>query len=670
MHPSSTTPWLPLARQIRQHATTIYLLVIIVSVILGGAATRITVDNSIPIWQSAGDPNWQHFQEFSAAHQLSDPLVALFPNLPYPQIKKLAQEFGQISGVDHALSFTLFTLQNHDSSLIILLPKQGSSPQTLEAIIDQIERTLAKTPEITCHIGGVWYLTAVLDKLSANSAATLFPLVLVLMAIGVWYIFKNLQKTVLVLACGALPALWLTGIMALTGAKMNMVLLALPPLTMILGVSHAIHLLLKDNPAGEEPLHIFARTLPPCLLSALTTILGFLSLCLSSYGPVQSLGRWGALGVALSLGLTILLLPGRYSTRPPQAPHSGWHALTKFLRQHPRQLLTLSLIFTIMALGTLHLSRVSFILDFLEESFPARIDHLKIEKAGLGLTPLEVDLEGVVLPSGGIYSLVSELSQNESITHFLLYFVNSPNHFKAIATANGAEFDSPLLPGQGSDTVSRVTILTKTLASEKTLALADATERLLQQRLGPRSKPYITGTVPLFTKGQEQLFTTLIRSFSLAFISISVVIGLMLRSVRLGGLAIIPNLVPVVLVLGVMGWTNIPLSVATVTVSSIVFGVVVDDTIHFLHTWQRHSNSESPIHRLHATLVHVGPAMLATSLAAGGSFLGFLGSPFLPLRNFGVLIALALMLAILCDLVLLPMLLLRAGKVKTVGDQF
>lgn len=659
----NTTAWLKLFEFIRRQARPIYLFILVCSLALGFAATGIKVDNSIEVWQTDGDVNWQHFQEFSKKHHLSDPLVILFPDLPYLKLKDMAQEFEQIPGVDRALSFTIFTLQKVESSVILLFPELESSPERLDEIISRINASLSRSPKPAYYLGGVWYLTAVLDELSSRSSASLFPVVLALMTIGVWLVFRNLKTTTLVLTCGVLPALWLTGIMALAGVKTNMVLLALPPLTMILGISHAIHFLLKDNSGQNAPLASFAKTIPPCLLSGLTTMLGFLSLCLSSYGPVRTLGFWGAVGVCLSFLITVLLLPGSFPHTIKKRSDKAWGQLTDFLDRHPAQLITLSAFFVILALGTIHLSRGSFILDFLKEDLSARVNHLAIETTGLGLTPLEVELKGVQIPSGQLSAILSELAEQEIVTHFLFFFGNDPYNFKAIATANGAEFDLPMVPGQRTEEISRMTVLTKTISSEETMAFADYLEDFLQKQFGTRHPPYVTGTVPLFTRGQDLLFNTLITSFSLAFFSISLIIGLVLRSVRLALIAIVPNLAPVILIIGVMGWTAIPLSVATVTVASIVFGVVVDDTIHFLHTWQQKKNDQdNTLEHLNNTLSHVGPAMLSTTLVAGVSFLGFVASPFVPLRNFGLLISLALALAILCDLVLLPMLFLRIGK--------
>ena len=614
--PTATSSFLlAAARLLQRRSRVVQLIVLLLSLGLGLAAARITVDNSIGVWQADHDPAWRHFLDFSKRYQVVDPLV-------------------------------------------ILLPAAGLAPAALDKIIGAVRKAL-DARSLPAHLGGVWYLTAVLDRLSSESAARLFPVVFCLMAAGVFYTFTRLWPTAVILACGALPALWLTGLMALDGIKMNMVLLALPPLTMILGISHAIHFLLKENDP-DTPLITFCATIRPCALSALTTMLGFFSLTLSAYAPVRSLGVWGATGVALSFLLTIVLVPGIYPARRPRPRHAAaWQALARNIGRHPGHLFTALLVVAVLAAGMGKLKRSSFILDFLDPALSARRDHLAIEQTGVGLTPIEVEIEGARLPPGRLFQLVSELARSPLVTHFLFFSGHDPSRFQAVATSNGAEFDQPLLPGAAGRPVTRMTILTRTVSSEETLAFADRIENLLRRRLGPRPTPYVTGSVPLFTRGQARLFSTLINSFAAAFVSIAVVIGLVLGSWRLGVLAMIPNLAPVAMILGVMGWSGIPLSVATVTVASIVFGVVVDDTIHFLHTWRRFGRLSRRRQRLAATLGYAGPAMLCTSVVAGGSFLGFLASPFVPLRNFGLLIALALALAILCDLILLPLLLLR-----------
>ncbi len=560
---------------------------------------------------------------------------------------------------DHLSSTRLQPKTGGQALLISLFPKENATPHVLSSLLGRVEQVLHTIAPQPYHLGGVWLLTDRLDKLSARSTQTMFPLVIGLLAAVLLLLRFTMWDVGLIMACGLLPAFQLTGFMAFFGVKMNMILLALPPLTMILGISHAIHLISKKKVDSEETMDIFAQVAPPCLLSGLTTALGFLSLLLGQYQPVRELGLWGAIGTLLSLLCSLLLLPLFFK---PSAKHLTFNFFDLLLRVIVRWknsiVIGMGAAILLGLAGAQQLQRGSFILDFFTPDSVVHNDYQTIEHAGIGLTPLEIDLGKSRFSNREIEKNMSLLADaRPEITHILYGFASGLVIPKA--TDHGARFNTLADLDFMLENVNRITLLTRTLASEKTLDLVDRIETFCQLHFGVRRLPYVTGSVPLYTRGQKKLFSSLVASFSVAFISISLIMGVVLRSLRLGMLAIVPNILPVILVLGVMGVVGIPLSVATVTVASIVFGIVVDDTIHFLHGWQRvQPNMNSRKQGIEQVFAYAGPAMVTTTCVAGIGFLGFAASPFLPLRNFGLLISLAMWLALCCDLILLPALLL------------
>jgi predicted RND superfamily exporter protein len=154
----------------------------------------------------------------------------------------------------------------------------------------------------------------------------------------------------------------------------------------------------------------------------------------------------------------------------------------------------------------------------------------------------------------------------------------------------------------------------------------------------------------------------MLQSFSFAFLSISFFIAILLRSAKIGLIAMVPNLLPVIFVVAAMGWFGIPLSVATMTVASIIFGIVVDDTIHVLYGYRKQQKKLSAQERIDHVFKEVGSPIITTTLVTGTGFLAFLASPFIPLGHFGLLISLALWMALLCDFFILPLLLLGRQK--------
>ena len=646
------------ALTLRGHKTLTLILFAGLTLLGGFFTLHSRVDNSLSVWQSADDPHWLQYQKFVAQYHIIDPLIAYLPGLGLLELEETADALKEHTSAASFHTLSITSLTGTEAGLFFILPKAESSPADLATLLTEVEHVLQQQGA-TYHLGGVWYLTTMLDALSADATRTLFPLVLAILALGVWFLVRNGRNVVLVLLCGFVPALQITGIMGMAGVKLNMVLLALPPFTMILGIAHAIHLVLK-HPDQEYPdsTSLFAQVATPCLLSGFTTMLGFLSLVFSSYLPVQQLGIWGTVASILSLASPLILLALFFepvASRPVSLPESTMPLMAR----HRHLLIGLFILCSLLAaIGISRLSTGSLILDFFEDKAPLRQNYQQIEGAGLGLTPFEVDLATSRINNEELHAVFTDFAlAHPEITQILYFFADGMVITES--TANGARFPRLLSLGKTEKRPERATVLLKTVASEPTLALSEKLEATLQQRLGHQDQPYVTGSVPLYCRGQQRLFSSLLTSFGTAFFSISLVMGLALRSIPFGILAIVPNILPVFFILALMGWLSIPLSVATVTVASIVFGIVVDDTIHFLHRFQAEEKTAGTVlTRLHRTLHYAGPAMLTTTLVAGTGFLGFLASPFIPLRDFGLLISGSLWLAVLCDLVLLPLLIL------------
>jgi predicted RND superfamily exporter protein len=650
--------FLHFAAALRRHRVLTLLLFLGLTLVSGVYALQSRVDNSLSVWQSADDPHWQQYQDFVARYRIIDPLIVYLPGLDLLSQDEIADALQAQTSADRLHSLAIHSLSGQEVGLFFVVPKPDSSPAALATLLAEVESVLQEH-QVPYHLGGVWYLTTLLDQLSAKSTQTLFPVVLAILAVGVIILVRSWRNVVLVLLCGCLPALQITGVMALCGVKLNMILLALPPCTMILGIAHAIHLVSKEpDPDHPDGLSLFAEVAPPSLLSGLTIMIGFFSLYFSSYLPIQQLGLWGTVAGALSLATSLIVLGLFFEPAPCRAVPlpQGYVA---FMARHRLPLAGLFLVLIVLSgVGISRLQTGSLILDFFQETAQVRDHYQQIENGGLGLTPFEIDLADSQLSNEALRAVLAEYAgNNPEITQVLYTFGDGT--VISEATEHGARFPALLSLDTMDQRPQRATVLLRTVASEPTLALAEELETLLQQRIGPQPHPYVTGSVPLYCRGQQQLFTSLLTSFASAFVPISLVMGLALRSWYFAILAIIPNILPVVFILALMGWLSIPLSVATVTVASIVFGIVVDDTIHFLHRLQAATReSGSAVTHLHDTIHYAGPAMLTAAVISGTGFLGFLASPFIPLRHFGLLISGALWLAIFCDMMLLPLLLL------------
>jgi predicted RND superfamily exporter protein len=178
----------------------------------------------------------------------------------------------------------------------------------------------------------------------------------------------------------------------------------------------------------------------------------------------------------------------------------------------------------------------------------------------------------------------------------------------------------------------------------------------------------VTGDGPLWYRVNSSLLTTMAKSFALTVVGVTLMMVLALRSVRLGLLAMVPNLLPVLVAVGTMGWAGVRLDFATVMVAGIALGIAVDDTVHYLHRYRLElAAAGDPRTAVERALASVGRAMITTSVVLFAGFSLMALSAFPPHRTFGLVLAGTMVVALLCDLLLLPALLLAGPGRRTAG---
>jgi predicted RND superfamily exporter protein len=208
------------------------------------------------------------------------------------------------------------------------------------------------------------------------------------------------------------------------------------------------------------------------------------------------------------------------------------------------------------------------------------------------------------------------------------------------------------------DAERRVARLTAYVRVKDSMTLASHVheiEAFLERHFPPPLSASMTGVVKMSQDVQDYILTTQIDSLSLAVVTSVVMMGLLLGSVRLGLLAMIPNLIPLGMTLGLMGLVGISLNVGTVMIAAVVLGVIVDDTIHFLVCYRRAYGSGLSVHQaVQHTLEKVGRPIVATSLILVAGFWVMMLATFRPNVNFGLLMGVTIMIALVADLMVLP----------------
>jgi predicted RND superfamily exporter protein len=238
--------------------------------------------------------------------------------------------------------------------------------------------------------------------------------------------------------------------------------------------------------------------------------------------------------------------------------------------------------------------------------------------------------------------------------------------YKKIPADLKAQMISPYLSDDGHQLRLSVRIEDSDPSLDRNEMLASIREHLLTELGYNDEDVHLTGMMVLYNNMLQSLFRSQILTLGAVMGVIALTFGLLFRSVPVALVAITPNVIAAVLVLGIMGLLGIPLDIMTITIAAITVGIAVDDTIHYLHRFRIELEADGDyadaIKRSHAS---IGRAMYYTSSCVTIGFSVFVLSDFIPTIYFGILTALAMVAALAADLLVLPLLLERFRPFET-----
>jgi predicted RND superfamily exporter protein len=486
---------------------------------------------------------------------------------------------------------------------------------------------------------------------------------------------------------------------------------ALPGMLLALVVATAVHVVMRfqeERVTTPDPMAAMRVTLPavtiPVLLTSATTAVGFDSLTVAFLEPVKHLGLFASLGMGYACLICLTVVPIILVAFPPRRHQhlNPWLerpllALADFNARHHRAILVTSAALAIFgAAGLMHLRPQGTNLNYLPaDSAPVRAMRFIEDHFG-GAGTIDVLVSGApdVVKDPGTATTVNAvqelLSSYPYVTTTIAYtdllrrmnqalhdgdpaFYRVPSSTAGIAqelllyeTSGGA--DLPTLVDVSGYDVARVRGFTTSFMG------MDENERFfhdLRSRLAhvvptgdPPLRVELSGDWPLWLRMNLSLMDTMQDSFALTFVGVTIMMIWLVRSVRLGLLAMIPNVLPVLLAIGTLGWAGVELDFATVMIAGIALGIAVDDTIHYLSRLREElGTTGDPVLAMRRTHATVGQAMVTTAVVLFLGMGSMITSSFPPHRTFAVVIALTMAVAVLGDLLVLPALLHATGLV-------
>lgn len=506
-----------------------------------------------------------------------------------------------------------------------------------------------------------------------------------------------------------LSILWTLGIMGMMEEPINLLLIILPTILFVVGSSDVVHLLSKFQeelkkglPKLEALTRAFREIGTATFLTSVTTAAGFLTLLSSRIPPIRDFGVYTAAGVFIAFFLAFTLLPAslllikrprvhRTLMGDPRWERGLRWALLSALR-NPRRILLGSLL--IIAASLWGISQVELdkkILEDLKEDDPVQQDFRFFEREFAGVRPFEM----AIRPSDSSKGLLApELTRSiDTIQDYLRkqYGVGSQvspaSVFAQINMArNGGSPEAYRVPEDSSTYKSirneveelgkaekleqiitrdrewgRISGKMADIGSKRVREKNDSLHRFIATHTDSSLFEYrLTGSAHLIDRNNELLSGSMMTGLLIAFLVITLIVAFLFRSFKMILATLIPNMLPLVMVGGVMGWAGIPLKVSTSIIFTIAFGIAVDDTIHFTNRLKMElKKGKTLLYAIKRTFISTGKAILLTTFILCSGFITLIGSDFIAAYNIGVLIPLALFFAVLADLTLLPVLLIR-----------
>ena len=552
-------------------------------------------------------------------------------------------------------------------------------------------------------IGGPVEFVVAGKQLRAD-AHRLIPLMLVLVGGCVWLVFRSLPLTVVSLATVGLSVLWSMGMLGWLGWPQTSVTEVLPPLVLAVGICDVIHVLshYAATPGSmstdrDEHAQVILRALTevalPCTMTSLTTAAGLASFVSSDLAAFRQFGLLGAAAVLTALALTFTLLPALMLVLPLAVPtrrraEPAWHrVLTRidafaFARRRIILLITLS-IATVASIGIGRLridssfealygktSAVVRWADFVADRL-RRPDSLEVELvAPRGQSVLAPANLRTVDEVGSDLSKIDGLGAPRSVAVVLAHtnrvLDRSEHDTAAVADYRRLAPRSFARWVRSDNRGARISIDGDKSAQRILRDILSRAHSVLD-RLPSGWSSTTTGPMAIVAGMLDDIRDTQVRSFSLAFVSILVLLLVYLRSPALALAGMVPTALPAWIVLGIMGFAGIGLDVGGAMVAAVVMGVAVDDTIHLLAERRRLCRYGLPKHRAMSEATrNVGKAVITTSAALALGFLSLMISSWQSVSRFGLISALAILCALAATILVLPAL-LYAGT-RSIGE--
>jgi predicted RND superfamily exporter protein len=576
---------------------------------------------------------------------------------------------------------------------------------------------------IDVHLSGLPFIRTELSTRIANEMRWFLMVSVILSAVILLLFFRSIGSMLLSLSVMIIGVLWSLGTMQLLGYKITLLTALIPPLVVVIGIPNCIYFLNKFhtayNDTGDKKKALVAmveRMGIVTLFCNLSAAIGFAVFALTRSQVLKEFGVVAGINIMALFFISLILIPSILSFFPkPKSRHTKYLDnpwLNRLLGRLERWSLNHRKIIYIITtcivaagvVGMLRLKTEGFMLDDIPKSDKLYTDLKFFEKNFKGVMPLEIVVD--TKRKYGVSRNLNNLNKIDSLSEFI---ASIPEIAKPLSIIEGLKFakqaffdgdsahysmpssyDLPALQqylnfhGDSSESknslaklvtsfmdsskqAARISVSMADIGSRRLPFILDTINKKADQLFGADTSKYqvtLTGTSVTFLTGSSYIINGLKGSIFWAFLLIALCMLYLFRSFRILICSLIPNIIPLVITAGVMGWVGIRLKPSTVLVFSVALGIAIDVTIRFLVNYKQelphhgHNMKQTVIATIHST----GISIIYTSFVLIAGFIIFCFSGFGGTQALGWLTSLTLVTATLTNLILLPALLISLGS--------
>ena len=603
-------------------------------------------------------------------------------------------------------------------SAVYLDKKIVNTKKRKEYILNQLIPAITKFEKdsgIVLHTSGMPYIRTLNAKTIVDEIALFIGAALLITSLIFFYFFRSFRATLISLVVVIIGVMWSFGILATLGFEITVLTALVPTLVIVIGIPNCIFFINKYHQEYHKHANkakalqrVITKTGTATLLTNITTAFGFATFIATNNVLLREFGIVTTINILAIYLLSLLLIPIFFSYIPSPIPRHLGHlkreSITKFLEwivntvKHKRVGVYFTavclLVFGVIGIGKIKVS--GSIIEDMPKNTTFYKDIRFFEKEFDGVMPLEIMID--TKKKNGVLKLsnlrkmeelsqtitdIPELSKPLSIVNvaksFNQAYYNGNPDFYALPSPQEKLFLLPYIKNSlknakdnqlksyitADGSVARMTTFIKDENGEKMEAIeAHIRNKVNKLFPSPRYEVIITGKASVFQKGTKYLLDNLLSSLLFAFFLTGGLVVIMFRSFKMVLVAIIPNLLPLLMTAGLMGFLGIPLKPSTLLVFGIAFGMSVDDTLRFLAQYRLElSRNDWRIKKsVFATFDDAGISMFYTSIILFFGFSVFMLSSFGGTIALGGLVALTLFFGMLSNLVLLPSLVLTLNK--------